>query len=164
MSVRIEIQGTVVNFPSSGQSPNWASAVVEFAQLVETALSVAVGPYDVPAQTFNIDGYNTGGTTIPNLTFDNTVVRSAVIDISTYRTNTVPADDSPLAETREITIVYNPANATSNKWDIAQERVGNANITFSISDAGAVSFVTTTSGSGTHTGILSFSARALQQS
>tara|TARA_R110000868_G_scaffold66014_9_gene197039 strand:+ start:5300 stop:5791 length:492 start_codon:yes stop_codon:yes gene_type:complete len=163
MSVQIQIQGTIVNFPSSGESPNWAPAVIEFAQLVEAALGVAVGPYDVTSQTFNIDGYNTGGTTIPNLTFDNSVVRSAKITISTYRTNTSPS--IIVSETRDINITYNPSEATNNKWQIQQERTGgDASISFSVTDAGVFSFVTTSIGSGTHTGILSYSARALTQS
>lgn len=162
MSVQINIQGTIVNFPSSGESPSWAPAVVEFAQLVEGAITVAVGPYDVPSQTYNIDAFNTGGTDIPNLTFDNTVVRSARITISTYRTNTSPS--TTLAETQDISVTYNPGNPTNNKWEIARVRSGgNALITFSISDAGQVSFVTQSSGVGTHTGILSFSAKTLEQ-
>ncbi len=162
MSVRIEILGTVINFPSSGQDPNWAPAMVEFAQLIEEALNVAVGPYDVPPQTFNIDGYNTGGIDIPNLIFNNTVVRSANITISTYRTNTSPS--VTVAETREISIVYNPTGPTNGKWEIAQDRVGDASISFEVSDDGQFSFVTTSIGAGSHTGILSFVGRALTQS
>jgi hypothetical protein len=158
---QITIQGTIVNFPDSGSSPNWAPAVIEFAQLVEVAINAAIGPYDVAAQTYNIDGYNTGGTDIPNLSFDNSVVRSAKIVISTYRTNTSPA--TTVAEQRDIDIIYNPTGPTNNKWEIEEERVGNASISFSVSDAGQFSFVTTSIGSGSHTGVLSFSARALTQ-
>jgi hypothetical protein len=162
MAIQIQIQGTVINFPSSGENPNWAPAVIEFAQLVEVALNAAIGPYDIAAQTYNIDAYNTGGIDIPNLSFDNSVVRSAKIVISTYRTNTSPS--ITVAETRDIDIVYNPTGPTNGKWEIEQERMGNASISFSVSDSGQFSFITTSIGSGTHTGILSFSARALTQS
>jgi len=163
MSIQIEIQGTIVNFPSSGESPLWSTAIIQFAQLVETAVTSAVGTYDVTAQTYNIDAYDVGtNVVIPNLVFDNTVVRSATLIISTYRTNTT--GPVTLSETRTIDIVYNPANATNNKWEIAQVRTGaSANITFNITDAGQFRFTTTTTGAGTHLGVLSFSGKALTQ-
>lgn len=161
MSIQIEIQGTIIDFPTSGSSPSWAPAVVEFAQAVEVAIAAAVGPYDIPVQTFSIDAYNTGGTDIPNLIFDNTQVRSATVIISTYRTNTSPS--TQVAETRTVNIVYNPGNPTNEKWEIAEERVGNASIEFAIDDDGQFSFNCSSIGSGTHTGVISFSASALTQ-
>jgi hypothetical protein len=161
MAVQITIQGTIVNFPSSGEPQNWSSPIVEFAQLVESALLSAVGPYDIAPQTFNIDAYNAGSTIIPNLEFNNSVVRSASVIISTYRSNTSPS--VTVSETSEITIVYNPTGPTGNKWEIARERVGNSSITFTISDAGQFSFTTTSIGAGTHSGVISFAAKALTQ-
>jgi hypothetical protein len=162
MSVRIEIQGTVIQFPSSGNPQNWAPALVEFAQLVESAISVAVGAFDIPSQTFNIDVYDIGGTDIPNLIFDNTQVRSASVIISCYRTYDSPSTIK--AETATIDIVYNPANPSTEKWEIAVERVGNSSITYSISDDGQFSFSCAELGTGgTHTGVLSYSAKALTQ-
>jgi hypothetical protein len=48
MSVRITIGSQVIEFPSSGADPNWAPAVIDFAQAVETAHCLR----KVPRSTF----------------------------------------------------------------------------------------------------------------
>lgn len=84
MSVVITIQGTVIEFPSSGQSPNWAPAVIEFAQAVEQALSGVAGDYDVSPQAIDITN-GASSTPITALSFPTSVVRSVIIRYSIYR-------------------------------------------------------------------------------
>ena len=162
MSIQIAIRGTVINFPSSSAAPNWAPSIIQFAQEVESALQLAIGTFDVAPQTMSIDSYNVSSLVdIPNLTFPTSNVRSAVINISVVRSGTSPS--VTVTQTSEIDIVYNPTNPTNNKWEIAQSKVGDASIAFSITDVGQVQFTTTSITSGTHTGVISFTAKALQQ-
>lgn len=37
MSIPISIKGTIIDFPSSGENPNWAPAVIQFAEAVSNA-------------------------------------------------------------------------------------------------------------------------------
>lgn len=160
MSIPITIRGTVVNYPSSGQSPNTAPAQIEFAQLVAEAINAAIGPFDVPPQTLNIDSSNAATADITNLLFPVTDVRSATIYMAVYRTNT--SGPVILDEYNIINISYNSSRTAGNLWALERSRIGgDALITFAISDTGQVSYTTTTSGAGTHTGFLSFSAKVL---
>ena len=158
----IIISGTVIEFPDSSESPDWSQSVIQFAQSVETALSGVAGAFDVSPQVFNIDAQNPTSTNIaiPNLTFSTTSVRSANIRISVYR-NTSSAS---AAEFSDIDIVYNTNNSIGQKWEISREITGDGKILFNITDTGQVQFTTTTLAGTGHTGILSYSAKALLNS
>lgn len=177
MSVQINISGTIIEFPSSAQSPNWAPALIEFAQTVESALSGIVGPYDISPQV--IDIVNTGlETAIQNasvsLSFPTSTVRAANIRYSVYRSNSVPYTHS---ETGLLTVVYNANAAIGYKWQIQRDFVGNitpegtsgnglttAGINFRIDDNGQLYYTAVSINSTGYTGKLSFAAQALTQS
>lgn len=163
MSVVITIQGSPIQFPTSGDSPNWAPAVTEFAQLVEQAIATTAGAFDVAPQVFDIASYNSASTvSIPNLSFSTAEVRSATITIACFRENTTPANTT-VYEHAELFVVYNPNGSTNEKWEISRMRTGNASIVYSMTDDGQVQFTTTSIGSGTHSGTLSYSAKAQLQ-
>lgn len=173
MSFPIVIQGTTVDFPSSSQAPNWAPAVIQFAQLVATALNAVVGPYDISPQLYNIDAFDVvTNQPIPGLSFNPLAVRSAVIRYDVFRQAT-PASTHNAAESGFILVQYNPNNAVNQKWEFIQSKVGkginttpltSANITFSVTDVGQFRFSTTTIGGASHTGKIAFAAQALVQS
>lgn len=160
MSIPINILGTIVNYPSSGEAPNNSVAQIQFAQLVAEALNSAIGAFDIAPQTQNIDADNAATADITNLIFPVTNVRAVTIYLAVYRTNTSPS--VTVDEYNIINISYNPTRSSGNKWAIQRERVaGDASITFAISDTGQFSYTTTSIGSGAHTGFLSFVARTL---
>jgi hypothetical protein len=155
MSVQITIAGTIIDFPTSGTSPDYSQAIVEFAQAVESALQSVAGTYDVSQQSVALDSYNPGSNVdIPNLSFPTSNVRATFIKYSVYRvTNTTNA-----AESGNMLAVYNTALGT---WELQQERVGNASISFTIANNGQVSFSTTAFGGTGHSGTLIYEARSL---
>jgi len=155
MSVTITIQGTSLEFPTSGESPNWAAAIVEFAQAVETALTTAAGPNDIAPQSFTIDSFNPGtNVTISNLQFPNSLVRGAFIRYTVARTtNSTSAFEAGLIKT-----IFN-----GTSWEFDREAVGDGKITFTIDSNGQVKFTTTTLAGTGHTGKITFAATALQQ-
>lgn len=160
MAITITIQGTPIEIPSSGESPNWSSGIIEAFQVIESALNSAVGTFDVPPQVFNGDAYNPGtGISLPNLSFSTSDVRSADISYAVYR----ETSSTNAAESGSINVVYNPNNSVGNKWEIQRDYVGDGQITFTISDAGQVSFTTTTLAGINHTMRISYSAKALEQ-
>jgi len=157
----INIQGTIVSFPDSAASPNWAEAMDQFAKAVEAALASVVGAFDVAPQALIIDPYNPGtNVDITALSFPVSSVRSAFIRYAIFRTTTTAS----AYESGELLIVYNPNGPVNNKWEIAQRLVGDGKITFSITDAGQVRFSTTALAGSNHSGKLTFVAQSILQS
>lgn len=160
MARTITIGNTPIEFPESSEAPNWAPAVIEFAEAVAEALSGIVGAFDVPVTTLNIDSQNptSGSTDIPGLAFSTTNVRGAFIRITVQRTTSSASG----YEATDIMVVYNPSNSPGQKWEISRATVGDASITFTITDAGQVQFTTTALTGTGHQGLITFTAQALK--
>lgn len=160
MSVPITISGTTINFPSSGESPNWAPAVIEFAQAVAGALVSVAGPFDIPPQIYVMTSNANTNVNIPNLAFPTSTVRGAFIRYAVYRNTNSTTE----VETGNIMIVYNPAGPGGNKWAITRDFVGDADVTFSITDVGQVQFSSTAISGSSHNGVITYTAQALLNS
>lgn len=159
MAVLIKIQNNVIEFPDSSASPNWAPALVEFAQAVEAALATVVGGFDVAPQLQNIDAHNPGvDVEITSLNFPVTSVRNVTIHYAVYRTT----DSAQVAEGGKIEITYVEDNPAGNKWEYNQVRSGDAKISFKVTDLGQLEFTTETLPGINHTGFISFRAIALE--
>jgi len=157
MSVPINIQGTIVNFPSSGQSPNYAPAVIQFAQLVAAALAFSVGAFDIPPQTFVMSSNVNNNVSLPNLSFPTTQVQGAIIGYSVFRsTSSVVA-----TETGNIIVNFNSSFPVGQKWEISRDYIGNASITFNITDTGQIQFSTTLLAGTGHQGKVTYQAKAI---
>jgi hypothetical protein len=159
----ITIGGTPVNFPNTGTAPVNSEAQIQFAQAVEAALSGLVSTGDVSKQIFTLNSSHNAASnvTLTGLSFNTAVVRAAFIRYSVYRETTAPAS---AYEAGEMTVVYNASNPTNQKWELQQERVSDASISFTIDDNGQFYFTTTSIGAGTHSGAIAFVAQALSQS
>ena len=153
------ITGTPVAFPADAASPDWAPAVVQFAELVTTALGSVVGSFDVVPQQFIIDAIPNGTpTAITNLAFSTATVNGSFIRYTVFRNSST----TTLSESGNLMITYNPTNSPGSLWEMTRDYVGEADVTFTISDTGQIS-VTPTAISGTgYNGYISFSANALQ--
>ena len=81
----LNINGQIIDFPDVSESPNWADALIQFAQAVEGALAVAINQYDVPPQVFTLDAYNGLTAEIANLVFPPSQVRACTIFFSVWR-------------------------------------------------------------------------------
>jgi hypothetical protein len=158
MSVTITIQGTPIEFPSSGESPNWAPAVIEFAQATEQALLSAVGPYDIAPQVFNLISDVNTNLDITDLNFPTSAVRAGYINYSVVRIGVVGLVTTTLSEAGQIVVVYD-----GSAWTLTRDYVGDADCTFKITTAGQVQ-ITTPTLAGYSSGKISFSAQTLQQS
>jgi len=156
----ITITGTTVSFPDSAASPNWATAVIQFAQLVEGALNLVISAFDVPPQVYSMVANANSNVNLNALSFPTANVRAAFISYSVYRsTNTNNAD-----EAGNLIVVYNPNGLVGSKWELIQSKAGNAQVTFNITDTGQVQFSSTALSGINHIGTISFFAKTLQQS
>jgi hypothetical protein len=159
----LTINGTVIDFPDSSASPNWAPAIIAFAEAVEGALALSGGTYDVTPQSFTIDSYNAASNIdIPALAFPTSAVRSAFIRYSVYRST----DSNSAYEAGDMIIVYNANNSSGHKWALSQGNItgSGAQITFNVTDAGQIQFSTTSISGSNHVGKIGFEARSLEQS
>jgi hypothetical protein len=157
------INGIPIEFPNTGAAPVNSEAQIQFAQAVEAALSGLISTGDVSKQIFTLNASQNIATdvTLTGLSFSASVVRAAFIRYSVYREVTQPASAS---EAGEMTIIYNANNPTNQKWELQQERIGDANISFTVDDNGQFYFSTTSIGTGTHSGAVAFVAQSLSQS
>jgi len=155
----IIIRGTPIDFPNTSASPQWAPAIIQFAQAVEEALGLVIGSFDIAPQIFDFTNNSNTSVSVTNLQFPVNDVRGAFISYTVFRTTST----NTVYEIGELQTVYNPDNSIGEKWEMTRSYTGDADITFSITDAGQVQFSTTAiSGSG-HSGVISFQATALLQ-
>jgi len=158
----ITINGQPIDFPNDRASPDWAPAVIQFAEAVGNALAIGLNPNDVAPQAFVLDSYNSASNIdIPALSFPISSVRAVFIKYSVYRTtNSANAD-----EAGDIIAIYNPNNAVTKKWSISQGNITGqgGKLAFNITDTGQFQFSTTALSGSSHTGKLTFEARAHAQ-
>lgn len=157
---KITIQGTVINFPDSGASPNWAPSIIDFAEAVQDALAGVTGSYDVPPQVLSIPSEINTNVSIPRLTFPVSEVRSVIVTYAIYREST----DTNEAEAGELEFVY---DTLAGEWILNREAVGTdvVNVTFDVTNTGQVRFSTSAMESGSYQeGTLSYQAKAILQS
>jgi len=159
MSVIITIQGTPIEFPSTGESPNWAPAVIEFAQATEEALNAAVGPADISPKIFTLSSNTTVGfIPVTELEFSTSVVRAGFITYAVIR----KSDTTTVTEAGNIVVVYN-----GSTWELTRDYVGDAGCEFDITPSGSVRIDVPNAISGTYDSAnsnVSFSATAVLQS
>jgi hypothetical protein len=158
MAIKITIQNQVIEFPESSENPNWAPALVEFAQAVEQAIGTISGTFDVAPQTINIDSQNPGTVEIKNLDFPPSDVVKADILYSVFR----ETDSVLVTEGGKLTVSYDESRPATQKWDIAQVRQGDGFVDFTISDIGRIQAeIKELPALLSHTGFISFRAVAL---
>lgn len=156
MSVKVIIRGTPIDFPTSGESPDWAPAIVEFAKAVEDAILVSSGPYDIPETDFIL---TTNSITTPldidDLSFSTAAVRAAFVKYTVYR----KLGATIKTETGSLLLNYNDTT-----WEMSRDFVGDADCSFNVNNNGQLQITTVLiPGSGTYEGVVTFSAQALSQ-
>lgn len=148
MSVTINIGGTLIEFPSSGASPNWAPALIEFAQAVELKLQSVGSVTDIPPTQETITSYNTL-VNLSKLSFPTTLVRAAEISYAIKRTGTI-------SENGKILAIYD-----DSKWILSRDFVGDADCTFEAQPNGQFQIKVNDAGKGSAE--ISYFAKTLEQ-
>lgn len=158
----VSIQGTIINIPDSGSSPNWSPGIIQFTQATATALSGLTGPFDVSPFSYILTADVNTSLNLTNLNFPTTNVRSAIITYNIERVNSSPSTIQN--ETGILEIIYN-----GTTWDLTRDSTGKllngSSVpfnTFSITNLGQVQLTTITLGAGTFaSGKVTYSAKAL---
>lgn len=156
----ITISGEDIDFPDSGQSPNWAPAIIRFAELVTQSLNSFAGPYDVSKQVISLNNDVNTNVDAPLLDFPTSAVRGAFIRYTVYR----KSDTTTSVMAGNLITVYNPDASPGNKWDLTNVFSGQNILTFNITDAGQVQYSTTALGGVYAEGTLTYTALAQENS
>lgn len=159
-TIPITISGTTINFPASGDSPNWAPAIIQFAQAVQDALNGVAGPFDVQPQIYVMTANVNTNVNLPNLSFPTSTVRGAFIRYTVFR-STTGGGATTVSEAGNMYVTYNPTNSPGSLWEMSRDYDGDANVTFTITDVGQVQFSSTSIAGSGHTGQIAYTAAAL---
>jgi hypothetical protein len=157
MAIKLIIQGTTYNYPSSGEDPNWAEETSSWAQAVTDALELLVGPNDILQTSFVIDNNQTSDSIIRGLYFNPTQVRAANINYSIYRST----DSGSLVETGDLLVTYDANNASGQKWQVSQRTNGNSDVLITVNDSGQFYYTSSNMTGTNYSGIMKFTAKAL---
>jgi hypothetical protein len=153
----INIGGTIINFPDSAQSPNWAPPIIQFAEAVALALSSIIGPFDVSPQIYTMISNVNTNVALPSLAFPTANVRGATITFTVYRHST-GISGVTFAEIGTLEVIYN-----GSTWELSDEHTGLSDVTFSITNQGQVQFSSTGIPGAGPIGFIGYTAKALQQ-
>ena len=159
----ITISGTQINFPNSSSSPNWAEALVQFAEAVQDALNGVAGEYDVVPQVYDMVADVNSNVELPNLAFPVSEVSAVIMTYDVERDPDTATSNNIVRQTGSIIMSYNEDNATNEKWTMAHVFNNSADITFDISDDGTVTFSTSSIATGIHSGKIRYSAKAIKK-
>lgn len=155
------VNNQTFNIPDAGEDPGWGEETSDFLEEVSRVLGTLLGAEDIIETTVSLANNQSSAANIAGLLFDNAIVQGAIIEYSVIRST----DDVTYgrAETGLITAVYD-ANHPTNKWQLSQQRVGNAGVSLSINDTGSngqFQYTTTNLAGANYAGQIVFKARAV---
>lgn len=162
MAVNLTVNNTVFAYPTPGDEPGWGEAATSWAEEVTDVLGSLLGPDDILETSATINNNVASATNIPGLLFNTASARGAVIEYSVYRVST--ANPSGNSETGIMTLIYDAGASAGNKWTMTIGNIaGESGVSFSVTDAGQVQYVSTDIDSAGYSGVIKFKARATQQ-
>ena len=161
MSVPLTIANNTFQYPTSGEDPGWGADATDWAIAVTEVLNTLVAPSDILETSYIINNNTVVQTDINRLFFDPGTVRAANITYSVYRVST--ANPSGHTESGVIYLNYDNSASLGSKWNLGQNKIGDASITFNITDAGQVQYTATDIGAAGYQSTIKFIAKTLSQ-
>lgn len=166
-TVPIVINGVTVNFPLSGDAPNWSTAIIQAIQLIAEALTLSNGPFDIPPQNYVMTSNVNTNVPIPNLSFPVSAVSGAIVFYGVNRSST-GIGAQQLSQSGLLILNYDPTQSPGNLWQVNDEFAASspsgAQISFSMSDTGQLQFSTTAITGVSPSGNINFRALAVLNS
>lgn len=155
MAIQVTINGSQYTLNQQGDPAPWGNDQQELIQALIAVASASTSAGDILPSTFTLANNVTSPTPISSLVFDQSVVRSAIIQFSVDRSTAT----QELTEAGYLYITY---NSTTNSWSHSQDSVGNSQLLFDVT-AGQVTYTCSNLTGGSYAGKLGFSARAFAQ-
>lgn len=158
MAKTLTVNNIPFEYPTSGDEPGWGGPATDWATEVTEVLNNVIGPDDILETSFNLENGQTDQN-VSGLVFNISSVRSAIIEYNIFRSS--DSEPNGLLEAGEIYIAY---NTLTSSWIIASGSVvGNAQVSFSITNLGQIRYSSSDIGSTNYSGLMKFKARALSQ-
>lgn len=162
MSITLTVNNTPYDYPSPGDEPGWGEAATGWAEEVTDVLNSLLTTDDILQTAFTVNNNVSTDTNVAGLSFNTGSVRAAFVEYSIYRVS--DSTPSGTAEAGLMTLIYDNSAAPGSQWTLTISSVtGNAGVTFTITDAGQIQYQSTDIGSTNYSGLMKFTARALQQ-
>lgn len=155
MAKQVTVNGSEYTLDQQGDNPPWGEELSDLLQALVDVAAQVINTGDVPTTSFIIADNTGSPTSITGLLFDPATVRSSVIEYSVYRSNI----GNEASECGTMLVTY---KSTAGTWELARYAVGDAGVTFTITNAGQVQY-TSTDLSGTTAGTMKFRARSFLQ-
>lgn len=156
MPKNVTVGTEVFEIPIQGENPDWGEEVTDWAVAVSNQLNSISGASDIPNTTFTLANNQSAAASINGFAFSTTFVRAFQAEYFIER------DTDSTTKVTESGILYGNYNSEDGSWDLNQEAVGDAGITFSITGAGQVQYVSTNIAGSSYTGQIKFSATTIQ--
>lgn len=156
MAITVTINGTDYNVPVQGQNPPWGEDLTDVIVALAAGVNSVFGSADIPTTSISVANNQVAVANVTGASFDPTQVRSAIIQYSIYRSTT-------LAEKSECGHIYLTYYSVANTWELAQNHVGEADVTFTITAGGQLQYVSSLLAGASYTSKLVFSGKAFLQ-
>lgn len=154
--IQVSIQGTTYNLPQQGESPAWGDDLQSLILALVSVSNSVVGGADILTTNFSLPQVQASAANIVGLTFNSTLVRSAIISYSIYRSTST----NEVSECGQIYITYKSSAGT---WELAQNYVGTSGVVFIMLPSGQMQYTATTIVGTTYAGKLKFQAKSFLQ-
>ena len=156
MPKNVTVGTEIFEIPIQGENPDWGEEVTDWIVAISDQVSNILGTYDIPNTTFTLANNQAVAASITGFAFSTTFVRAFQADYFIER------DTDSSTKVTESGILYGNYNSEDGSWDLNQEAVGDAGITFSITGAGQIQYTSTDISGGSYTGQIKFSATTTQ--
>lgn len=161
MSVNLTVNNNTFAYPTNGQEPGWGEGATAWAEAVTEVLNTLVAPSDILETSYTIDNNVSVPLDVNRMLFDPGTVRAANITYAIYRTST--ATPSGKVESGTIYLNYDNAASLGNKWSLSQQRHGDSGVSFSVTDAGQIQYISSDIDNTGYSGNIKFLAKTLSQ-
>lgn len=161
MAKVLTINGSSFEFPQNNEDPNWAQDVTAWAEAVSSSIEDLLAASDLIVGSEVIGNNVTSETPLSDLVFSPDTIRAAHISYVVYRTSDSWTTD--VYETGVLYLVYDTNASASYKWILGLNTIGDAGITFSVTDFGQVEYTTTDIDDTGYTGKITYSVKLFAQ-
>lgn len=156
MAKQVTIQGTDFTLNQQTDSPPWGDQQSELIEALVDVANASVSNTDILPTSFTLSNNVVVPTNITGASFDTSQVRSAIFSYSLY----IATSTTEYSEGGQLILTY---KSVANTWELARYGVGDAQVTFTITNSGQIQYISSNvSGTG-YTGKLKFSARTFDQ-
>lgn len=153
MATTVTINGSSFSLPSQGDSAPWGDDLSDIILALIAVSNDTLGTADILTTSFNVANNQAVAANVNGLSFNTSLVRSAIIQYSLYRTSTT----TEMSETGHIYVTY---KSTAGTWEIAQSYAGSSDVTFTITNAGQVQYISSNFSGTSYSGKMKFNAKA----